>query len=170
METNNIMLDLETMSLDSNAAIISIGAARFDLNAKVIRSSFYQPVFLESNRAYGRVTDEVTFRWWQTQSEVARKVLTDERRVDLEEALRLFGVWAGEQPVVWGNGAGFDNVILANAYKAVGRLIPWEFYNNRCYRTVAALQPEIKRPFNCEAHNALADAETQVQHMFLLFP
>ena len=66
---------------------------------------------------------------------------------------------------MWGNGAAFDNVILAVAYKRAWLPVPWSYKNDRCYRTVAALAPEVARPEVGERHNAADDAEAQARHL-----
>jgi exodeoxyribonuclease VIII len=68
-------------------------------------------------------------------------------------------------PVVWGNGADFDNVILGNAYLAVNKPRPWSFWNNRCYRTVRAMAPNIDYVRPVIAHHALHDARAQALHL-----
>jgi exodeoxyribonuclease VIII len=69
---------------------------------------------------------------------------------------------------VWGNGSDFDNAILAACYAAVGQPLPWDFWHNRCYRTLKALRPELKLQRQGTYHNALDDAKTQAQHAIQL--
>lgn len=75
-----------------------------------------------------------------------------------------------ENPLVWGCGSDFDNVILASAYRRCGIDLPWMWWDNRCYRT-------MKNQFkNCVAepvrrgikHNALDDAIHQASHLTLI--
>jgi len=66
---------------------------------------------------------------------------------------------------VWGNGAAFDNVILASAYRQANITQPWLFWNDRCYRTVKALSPAVTMQRNGTHHNALDDAESQARHL-----
>ena len=70
---------------------------------------------------------------------------------------------------VWGNGATFDNVILSNAYKAAGMEQPWKFWDDRCYRTVKGLLPDIKIERLGTHHNAVYDAMSQARHLQFLF-
>lgn len=69
-----------------------------------------------------------------------------------------------ERAHIWGNGADFDNVILTNAYRAVGISRPWEPYHDRCYRTLKNLRRDIHLYRTGTHHNALYDAITQAEH------
>jgi exodeoxyribonuclease VIII len=71
----------------------------------------------------------------------------------------------GEDVKIWGNGASFDNVILANAYRRNDLNIPWKYYNDRCYRTMKSLAPHIKMEREGTHHNALSDAISQANHL-----
>lgn len=73
-------------------------------------------------------------------------------------------------PDVWGNGSDFDNTLLAAAYDACQLTLPWNFWSNRCYRTLKNLRPEIKLVNPGTAHNALDDSKAQAQHLMEMFP
>ena len=67
---------------------------------------------------------------------------------------------------VWGNGANFDNVILDNLYKKLGIKTPWEWWNDRCYRTVKGMFKDVKaNKFVGVGHKAIDDAVHQVKHL-----
>lgn len=158
---NNIMLDLETMGNGSNAAIIAIGAVRFDTE---VTDKFYETVALDSAVASGLEIDPDTVMWWMKQSDEARSQF-DRQSEHLRTALMLFTQWIGDNAIVWGNGSDFDNVILANAYKKCGLTVPWRFWNNRCYRTIKNLNHDIKMARTGTYHNAVDDAESQANHL-----
>ena len=158
---NNIMLDLETMGNTSNSAIIAIGAVRF--NEDVI-DRFYEVVDLKSCTDVGLEIEPSTVMWWMQQSEEARDKFKAEA-ISLNEALIKFAKWIGEDAIVWGNGAAFDNVILANAYRKILYPQPWKFWNDRCYRTVKNLHPEIEMERVGTYHCAVDDAESQARHL-----
>ncbi len=42
---------------------------------------------------------------------------------------------------------------------------PWNFWNNRCYRTLKNLHPKIELVRTGVHHHALADAKTQALHL-----
>jgi len=161
----NIMLDIETMSTAPNAAIIAIGAVAFDQHGIV--GKHYNVVNLEDAMKCGLVVDASTVMWWMNQSEQARRCITDHVSIALDVALEDFSRFLRgmEGKELWGNGSDFDNVILASAYKAVGRPLPWKHYNNRCYRTVKNLYPDVKLERVGVYHNAVDDAESQALHL-----
>ena len=165
LDKNNIMVDLETMATHPNAAIVAIGAVRF---TEEIKDTFYRVVDLQSCIQAGMDVDGDTVNWWLIQGEEARKAIT-EPGIELTQALTQFTSWLGKDAVVWGNGASFDNAILTNAYYKTGIALPWEYYNNRCYRTVKSFHPHIKLTRIGTLHNALDDAKSQATHLIEIF-
>ena len=73
---------------------------------------------------------------------------------------------------MWGNGAGFDNVILRSAYVACGLIVPWKHWNDRDVRTIVDLgrtllgfNPKKEMPFEGVRHCALDDAKHQARYV-----
>lgn len=168
----DVMLDLETMGNGPNAAIVAIGAVEFDLSAMSIGRRFYQVVDLETSVRGGGEIDASTVMWWFRQSEEARNGICGEGQ-PLQKVLVEFGSWlaalaVAEDVKVWGNGAAFDNVILAQAYRHAALTVPWKFWNDRCYRTVKAMRPAVKMERVGIHHNALSDAESQALHLMAI--
>ena len=183
-EQRNIMLDLETMGVGPNAAIVAIGAVEFVLPVKEsmatvgrigeITREFYRTVDLQSSVDAGGVIDPSTVMWWLEQSDEARAELTREAgRENIAGALQLFREWLGGRDcLIWGNGASFDNVILGSAYTKLSGIdfVPWKFRNNRCYRTVKALNKHIPADeVGGVAHNAVDDAKYQALHLIKIY-
>ena len=160
-DSNNIMLDLETMGTGSDAAIIAIGAVRFDTSVK---DSFYKVVDLQSSLDCGLSMSSDAILWWLKQEDKARQAITAEG-VPLRNALLDFSKWVGEDALIWGNGATFDNVILANAYEKSAIERPWHYSANRCYRTLKSFYPNVAFEHVGVAHNALDDAQSQAIHL-----
>lgn len=168
----DIMTDLETMGTSSSAPILAIGAVRFDKEG--LHETFYKVISLESNMSLGRAPDAATIMWWMQQSDEARKALYRTSALDLASALREFTNYVAsfgntDNVKLWGNGAAFDNVILADAYRTCNLFAPWRFWNDRCYRTMKSLCPEIPIKHTGVAHNALDDAKSQAQHLIEIF-
>lgn len=160
-----IMVDLETMGTRSNAAIIAIGAVKFSRDKGII-DRFYRIVDLQSCIDTGLAVDGATIMWWLKQDDLARDQFNLFKSTSLSKSLSEFSYWiGGGDKEIWGNGAAFDNVILANAYRVVSQNTPWEFYENRCYRTMKAIFPHIKKNTIGTHHNAVDDAETQAVHL-----
>lgn len=166
------MLDLETTGIVPGCAILSIGAVAFD-NEK-LGPVFYSAINLQSCHDIGLNDNPRTLNWWENQTAEAREIL-DIARLDrtrkLGSVLQIFLNWIyriGDPKtiMVWGNGATFDNAILAHAYEKSLMPLPWNNFNDRCYRTIKTLRPEIK--INREGllhHNALDDAKAQAMHL-----
>lgn len=167
----HVMVDLETLSIGPDAAILSIGAVKFDpYDAEIPLDAFYQAVDAASSQQAGLKISATTVQWWLHPSQdEARKKYMSERHTDLFSALDGFEEWYGDAKPLWGNGAGFDNVILRHAFQSVGLVPPWSFRDDRCYRTLKALCPDIKAPLPDVAHHALGDAVAQAKHLQAIF-
>lgn len=164
MKMLNVMLDLETMSTESNAAICSIGAVKFSLDEGIV-DEFYCTVDAADCKKHGLDISTDTVRWWSKQP---KEVLEQLRKnnVPLQDALTTFSKWYGTKSLpTWGCGAGFDNVIIENAYKAVGMKRPWTPWDDRCYRTMKEVIQIPQKPREGTYHNALDDAKHQTNHL-----
>lgn len=161
----HFMLDLETLSSASNAVIISIGIVEFSPTG--IWRKFYTNV--DPSKQDGLHISADTVMWWLQQNAEAREAVLGPK-VPFHTALYQVREFLGSNPIVWGNGADFDNVVLRNAFAAAGMSKPWSHRNNRCYRTLKALRPDIKMEAakGTVAHNALDDAHNQALHAIKL--
>lgn len=173
MNATDVMLDLETMGTSTDSAIIAVGAVGF--NTKALEFSgdvFYLQVNLKSSVDAGLVIDPATVLWWLKQSDEARGAFREnDQALGLKEVLSRFQEWwvksIGEARL-WGNGAAFDNVLLAGAFKRCGLVMPWSYKDDRCYRTLRALYPHVQPPDNTAGytpHNAMSDAVYQSKHL-----
>ena len=166
LKGTHVMVDLETFSTASDAAIVSIGAVAF--NGEDLIDHFYSNITLSSSTEVGLHIDPTTIMWWLEQSDDARKALRSHEDL-LPTALLRFTSWYPEGAPLWGNGASFDNVILDNAYKKAGITPPWKFWSHRCYRTIKSMFKDIPPPiFSGTEHNALHDAAHQAKHLILI--
>jgi hypothetical protein len=165
----HIMIDLETMGTRPNAPIISIGAVAFNAMG-VTDQTFYRNVSLKSAVESGAVIDPDTVMWWLRQDKGAQAAFEDgqDEAVDLTQALYDFTQflcsYGDSLKGVWGNGASFDNVIMHEAGKSY-RVPLWEFWKDRCYRTIKNCFPDIKLDRAGVHHNALDDAMYQAHHL-----
>lgn len=164
---NNVMLDLETLGTSPGCVILSIGAVFFDKTG--LGQEFYQTIDVQSSIDAGLTMSGGTFKWWMGQQGAARKALFEDT-VQVRVALAHFSHWLAEHcdtktVKVWGNGSDFDNPILEAAYEKVGMETPWNFWNNRCYRTVCDVLNDRQRKQEGVHHHALDDAKSQAQHL-----
>jgi hypothetical protein len=114
--------------------------------------------------------DAGTVMWWMRQSDEARKAIYEPKLPagKLRDVLLEFTDWYTHTAMggaVWGNGATFDNVILRNAFTAVGLDTPWRYIDDRCFRTLRSLYPNAEIPkIKGVAHHALDDAIWQAKY------
>ncbi|EML8571900.1 3'-5' exoribonuclease [Escherichia coli] len=168
----HLMIDIETMGKNPNAAIISIGAIFFDPQTGDMGPEFSKTIDLDTA---GGVIDRDVIKWWLKQSREAQSaIMTDE--IPLDDALLQLREFIDENSgeffvQVWGNGANFDNVILRRSYERQGIPCPWRYCNDRDVRTIVELGKAIDFdartaiPFEGERHNALDDARYQAKYV-----
>ncbi|MDN4002514.1 3'-5' exoribonuclease [Escherichia albertii] len=168
----HMMIDLETMGKNPDAAVISIGAIFFDPQTGDIGPEFSKTIDLDTA---GGVIDRDTVKWWLKQSREAQSaILADE--IPLDDALLQLREFIDENSgeffvQVWGNGTSFDNVILRRSYERQGIPCPWHYCNDRDVRTIVELggamdfDARTAIPFEGERHNALDDARYQAKYV-----
>lgn len=169
----DVMVDLETMGTGPLAPIVAIGAVLLDPIDGTMGARFYTAVDLASSVETGAVIDPSTVLWWLRQGDEARAAIAQDGAVDISHALVDFHNWLAthsnpQRVRVWGNGASFDNVILAQAYRMAKLPVPWRYTNDRCYRTIKAQHPDVPLQRTGTHHNALDDAETQALHLIAM--
>lgn len=180
----HVMLDIETMGDCNDAAILSIGAVKF--NRTDILEEFHVGVDLVSCMNHGLKTTPSTIMWWlHPDRAAAREQLLSLETIDLVSALTGFTEWYENVPTpngdvpfpgegvhihgaelpIWGNGSTFDNVILRSAYATARMQYPAKFWNDQCYRTMKYRYPDIEMIREGTHHDALDDARSQAKHL-----
>jgi DNA polymerase III epsilon subunit-like protein len=176
-----VMLDLETLSIRHDAAIVSIGAVKFDPYGNIGQlgdpdNAEYKPFYMtidmhDSVNVHGFHVDGQTVKWWlsdQVTNEARNALQVDAYPLDV--VLSHFWQWFGPESLpTWGNGANFDNAILRTAFEKLGGVCPFKFYHDRCFRTVKALLKDVVYVKPTLAHHALSDAEAQAIHLQKLY-
>jgi hypothetical protein len=162
------MIDLETLSTRTNAAILSVGAALFDPVAGEIGETYYARVALESATALGHV-DGGTVRWWMDQSNAARAEAFGGQESTYDALIGLVRFLRDKTDVnsllVWAAGPTFDVIILESTFRRISIDVPWTYRAPRDVRTVLGL-PGVTKPerdATLTEHNALADAIHQAR-------
>lgn len=162
-----IMVDIETLSSEPNALMVSLGAVTRNQQGALIR---FEAVVAPNNYSNKLDISPDTVNWWLKQSDEARASITKPGR-SLVEVCARFNQWlisicpANAKPRLWGNGAAFDNVILRANYKVAGMKPAWGFREDACYRTLKNLLPDIPWTPPAIAHSAISDAEAQFLHL-----
>jgi 3' exoribonuclease, RNase T-like len=159
----DIMIDLETLATSTDAAILTIGAVKFDPFGRELKEpamdSFYVRVDLDSCDEIGLVTNDDTIAWWANQSKEAKdEAFSESNRIHIKDAFDQLYKFCWGAKRVWSNGAAFDVVICETVFKRIGKAVPWNFWQVRDVRT--AFDLGINRP-PVTAHHALEDAWNQ---------
>lgn len=161
----HVMIDLETLSSNSHAAIIQIGACVFDL--KEIHQGFRAAIKPDDAMRFGEVSG-ATLKWWMEQEDAARKSVMSGTDA-LETALRSLNTFVescgGKGACFWAH-ATFDFPILMNAYEKVGIKPSLSYKRMRDLRT---LEDFFGRFITWDErtgthHDALDDARYQAHH------
>ena len=166
LQTPFVMIDLETLDTKESSVILAIGAVRF--TASEVLDEMYTEVNIDDQLKLGRTISGKTLQWWMEQNQEARTVFEQiDSAPRLSSALAKLAGFVGRETTVWGNGATFDISILRNAYQSLGIDTPWPWYNERCYRTLKSLYPDLVKPTvdGRVEHHALSDARVQAIHM-----
>jgi len=161
----DIMIDLETLATTPNAAVLTIGAVRFDPFGDEMKEpsaeSFYVKVDLDSCDAIGLEVSDDTLRWWSQQAQEAQdEAFGSEGRLPVHEAMNQLYKFCWGAKRVWSHGAGFDVPICENIFRKVSKAVPWNFWQVRDTRTIFDLGIENHRP-DVLKHHALQDAYSQ---------
>lgn len=176
----NIMIDLETLSTHTNAAIIEIGAVEFNKQTGEVGEKFNVIIDPKDWCKNDRHVDGETIQWWFKQTNDARKrFVTKQKNIKyctLKHALVMLKnfimvcdtVDEDKNVVVWGNGSTMDITILESAYEYFDIEIPWKFWSVNDVRTIVDLNPIIKTQtiFNSGIqHSAVGDCLHQIKYL-----
>lgn len=170
---SDIMIDLETLATSPNAAVLTIGAVKFDpFNIETDNPTcekFYVKVDLDSCDELGLDVNDDTIAWWGQQSKEAQEeAFSTEGRIHIREAFDQLYKFCWGAKRVWSHGASFDTVICENIFRKLNKAVPWSFWQVRCTRTLFDIGIDPQRPPVLK-HHALEDAWNQtvgVQNVF----
>lgn len=172
----HIMIDLETLGTERDAAILQIGAVAFTDDDALFEhdpsARFNADIDPASAIRYGNVNAD-TAVWWGRQEK--RVPLAGSEKLDT--ALIRLRDWIDRYrsrwPLIWSRGA-MDTEVLAYAYQLVlGRPQPWLYYHVRDARTLDTVEAflDIEKPVRSEdhKHEAFADACHQARCVLGVF-
>ena len=172
---NEVMIDIETLSTQTNATILTIGAIRFNRKTNVgnyddIKTSnkFYCRINKTSCEKIKMHTDPETKKWWSMQSREAQYEVfyNEENRIDIDVALKKLYEFIKGCNIFWSHSPNFDYVILENAYKMLNMEIPWKFWQLRDTRTmydIGNVNLKTIADKNCKVtHHSLNDCYNQI--------
>jgi len=157
----HVMLDIEAMGIGSDAAIVSIGACKFDPATLAIE---WEKFYAIPDKWVGTITPSTVY-WWLGQPKEVSDAFMVGQKTPLTKALSGLVGFIGDCSV-WGNGVDFGNVIVQEACYREG-IKSWSYKQNRCFRTIkniydpqAYTKPVIP---NHALYDAIAQAMTLVE-------
>lgn len=163
----HLMLDVETLSTATDAAVTQIAVVPFELDgSEVSEPKLNVRVDPQSCMDAGLRVDWSTVQWWMQQGREAQEAALPGPGVGvpLRTALELTEAYFRQFPrdtKLWSNGASFDIPILDNAFRACNMQSPWRYSAARDTRTLAMMALNVVRPAPEVQHDALSDAEAQ---------
>ena len=159
------MIDLETLSTNPNATILTVGGVKFDPYTNVEPSQgMYFRVDVDSQTEMGRDVMQDTLDWWGKQDpEIMEEALGDKNRIGLDEMVKTINKWCVGVDVFWCQGPLFDYAILQNFYAQLGIPVPWNYWQIRDSRTLFSLVPKDSNEKRTGLHNALEDCYFQAR-------
>lgn len=169
-------IDMETLSTEHNAALLSIGAVIHNFGTGQQVDTFYANITPESSIAAGLHVSESTKAWWAKQGQAAQDVLSVDQR-PLRDVLVEFAKWLAGHGVQYaiGNGPRADNQWLESACKAVGMQSPIKYWGDLDMRTLTFIGTHIlgldhwHNTFKGVKHNALHDAINEAEFCNAVF-
>lgn len=153
------VIDWETLGLESNTKVLSLGAVTFNIDGSGQDVNFYANIELRGQE--NRTSTESTVKWWEEQTDEARAALHI-NEIPLKQtisALRAHIYIECSEGII-GNGVNFDNAILANICKETGLDYPVKYYQDYDLRTMNLMAgvAKVAWPKELTMHNALDDA------------
>ena len=158
------MIDLETLSTNPNATILTVGGVKFDPHTNVEPAQgMYFRVDVDSQTKIGRDVMQDTLDWWGRQDpEIMEEALGDKDRISLEEMVKTLNKWCVGVHTIWTQGPVFDIGILENIYRQYDHHVPWPFWKIKDSRTLFGIMPiDPRKEVKFAAHNALEDCKVQ---------
>lgn len=159
----SVMLDLETLSTDTDATLLSIAAIDFypfepiDIEHPKPVDNFFYLIDLDSQ--IGRSINDDTVAWWGKQDQKIQDLMFAEGgRIPLEDMLTKLAKFVCNKDRIYSQGS-FDINILEHAYKSFNMPNPWAYYRIRDSRTLLDLAQIDLYP---ATHDPLDDCNRQV--------
>ena len=160
----DIMIDIESLNTTPDCVILTIGAVLFDPRGSgIIDKIELRPTIEDQTEIYNRSINDDTVRWWSTQSEAAQEeAMGDAGRESFADVMAKLYKFCWNHGKPWSHGAAFDVVVMEHAWRQLGQLSPWTFYNVRDTRTLFDITGvSLKDGGHVTTHKAVEDAERQ---------
>lgn len=172
-DSNHVMIDMETLSTEDNAAIVEIALTQFNPSTgetfKQLNIQFDVDEVLKSGYDVSKST-LIDF-WMNQPHEVRQRVLVDGMRLPLETGWKLVHDFLSSiyDVRVWGKGPTFDISKMRYSMKRelYGKSLPWKYWNERCVRTIIAIDKDLAKSieFTGSKHVAIDDTLHQIKQV-----
>lgn len=157
------MLDIETMGVDHNAAIIQIAAVYFDPLTGETGEEFCRSIDLSASVAEGFNKNYKTMAWWAKQdSKILNEIL--EKGEPPRKVMYDFSWFVCEAKEIWSH-TYFDFVLVQNYLKHFDCDL-MQYKRSRDIRTLVELSGINLNKYDWakKTHNALDDCKFQVEY------
>ena len=159
------MIDLETLSTNPNATILTVGGVKFDpYTSEEPSQGMYFRVDVNKQTSMGRDVMQDTVDWWSRQpKEISDEAFSDDNRISLDDMIKNINKFSVGVDVFWCQGPLFDYAILQDIYRQLGYPVPWQYWQIRDSRTLFSLVPRDISEKRTGLHNALSDCFFQAK-------
>jgi len=152
----HILIDIEALGTRPGSAIIELGAVAFYPESGTIGETF--ETMIEPQAPF--TADMETLEWHRKKGTWPRPFAEGSHSIG--SALAQFETWirgCGEVETFWAWGATYDFPLLERAFDFVGNSPPWNYWEQRCARTVWQLAFGDRR-HGPRPHRAVEDAKS----------
>lgn len=170
------MIDLETLDTVPTAAVLSIGAVKFDpyKPGELPREKTLWKPDIDEQLTRGRTTSESTLEWWAKQDAAIRDMtFTADGRVPVTDVFTELNRFLVGVDKIWCQGPQFDMVMLEDIYRQYDHHTNWAFWQIMDSRTLFNIMPkDPRKDIQENLHSADDDAYWQavcVQRTFKHF-
>jgi hypothetical protein len=160
------MIDIETLSTDTNAHVLAIAMVKFTEKEVIKHQVLYPDPEIQHNT--GRKIDFDTLNFWMKQPELLKEIMekpSQSMLFCLTQVQYFIEDGARDTNIVWAKSPTFDLMILRSLFSSP--LLPWKFSNERDVRTaydkLTEKGIELTKPER--AHDPLSDALAQVANV-----
>lgn len=165
-----VMIDIESLSSEPNAAVIAIGLCLFD-EKDIIDT---HQILIDPRYAPGH-RDEETLAWWNRQTHGVFKEMMSGDTMPWDACQEMYEIcrdkWKAR--TVWANAPTFDISILRQLFKIYGVEFPFHFSKEMDYRSIKHFAKQMGIDFSGPlnerlAHDAESDAIAQAKALQIM--
>lgn len=169
---NKVMIDIETLGRKPGCVILEVGIVGIVGTPNSATGKPYEQykssiaISIESQKLQAIEPD--TLKWWMEKPDAWKLICERQAHVRCNQksaakfiASHLTDLAPDE---IWANSPSFDLAILREFFERNGSSVPWEYWQERDFRTVKA-RSSIKYLPPKDAHGALADAVAQADYL-----